>query len=346
MSIALQPPQTDLILPTPANGDAWDHHTIHTHYFGFSVPSARIGAFIYLRCQPVFEMCGGGVCIYQGLDNPTPQDAAHLDYQNTMPWPTVRGDTIATANGLSIEFLEPGSKVRLTYSSPDGATSFDLVQSAVTPLVARGHVMPGEERHVQTRETRGGSEQFMHCVGTLLLAGKAYDVDCHPARDRSWSQVRSEDLAAVQTPPIAWSPMCFGADLAFNQVGFEPEDTGPAWLGLYDVPQQAPAHHFAWVFVDGEVREITHVRRRVLERHPTMYTATRQQIEAEDEAGVTHQFSGEAIAMCAVPAWPNLVAHDSVFRWEDGSGRSSYIVHQEMWLTDYQRAMKQRASAN
>jgi hypothetical protein len=277
------------------------------------------------------------------MDNPTPQDAAHLDYQNTMPWPTVRGDTITTANGLTIEFLEPGLKARVSYSSPDGATSFDLVQTAVSPLVARGHVMPGEERHDQTGLTRGGSEQFMHCVGTLVLAGARYDVDCYPARDRSWSQVRSEGLAAVVTPPLAWSPMYFGEDLAFNQIGFEPQDTNPAWLGLYDIPPEAPTHHFGWVGIDGDIRQVTRVRRSVLERHPTMYTSVKEQIQAEDDTGATHRFTGQAIAMSAVPAWPNFVAHDSVFRWEAADGRESHIVHQEMWLPDYQRAMKQRA---
>ncbi len=40
MALATQPPESDLILPLPGAGEQWDHHTIHTHYFGFAVPDA------------------------------------------------------------------------------------------------------------------------------------------------------------------------------------------------------------------------------------------------------------------------------------------------------------------
>ena len=44
MTIAVQPPETDLILPLPAAGEEWDPWTIHTHYFGFTVPAAERAA--------------------------------------------------------------------------------------------------------------------------------------------------------------------------------------------------------------------------------------------------------------------------------------------------------------
>ncbi len=89
----------------------------------------------------------GRVCIFQGMDNLSSTDIEFLDYEMTMPWPEVDGTTITTANGLRIEFLEPGRTARLTFTSDDGTTSFDVVQTAVTPLLARGHVIPGEELH-------------------------------------------------------------------------------------------------------------------------------------------------------------------------------------------------------
>ncbi|MCA1846077.1 MAG: tyrosine protein kinase, partial [Actinobacteria bacterium] len=61
MPLLTNPPETDLLLPRPSAGETWDPHTIHTHYFGLSVPEAEIGVFIYLRCQPVFGLCSGGV---------------------------------------------------------------------------------------------------------------------------------------------------------------------------------------------------------------------------------------------------------------------------------------------
>src|SRR3954454_16608842 len=209
MSVATHLPETDLILPLP-DGEDWDPHTIHTHYFGLSVPEAQLGAFIYIRYQPALPLSQGGVCIFSGLDNVTPLDVDFLDYEITMPWPQLDGASITTANGLRIEFLEPGATARITYRSRDGQTSIDVVQTAVTPLLARGHVMPGEEDHHDPGRSPGGSEQFMHCTGELVLDGARHEVDCYAPRDRSWRQVRVETQGgAVAVRPVRWSPMAF-----------------------------------------------------------------------------------------------------------------------------------------
>lgn len=345
MAMNLQPPETDLILPLPAEGETWDAHTIHTHYFGFCVPEANIGAFLYIRYQPAFPLSQGGVAIFRGTDNVQLLDAEFLDYEMTMPWPTVEGNVIETANGLRIEFLELGKSARVTYKSPDGETSIDVTQTAVTPLLVRGHVMPGEEDHHDPGSTAGGSEQFMHVTGELVLRGERFDVDCHYARDRSWRQVRVERQNAVRVPPVGWTPMYFGDDLVFNQVSFEAPDTDPAWAGLYELPPGRPTHHFAWVVADGEALEIVSVRRNVLERHPRIHMAIRQEVEAEDENGRIYRFSGEAIAAAVLPAWPNVSFHDSVYRWTDEQGRETHCTYQEIWFDDYERAMKERSRA-
>jgi hypothetical protein len=342
MPIATHPPETDLILPLPAPGETWDPHTIHTHYFGFSVPDAEIGGFLYIRYQPAFPLCQGGVAIFRGTENVNAIDMELLDYEITMPWPAIEGNAITTASGFRIEFLEPGRVARLTYDNPDAETSFDLVQTAVTPLLARGHVMPGEEHHSDPSQSPGGSEQFMHCVGELVLRGERFDVDCHAPRDRSWRQVRVEKHGAVPVPPIGWSPMYFGEDLIFNQISFEGQDTDPAWAGVYDVPADRPSHHYAWVHEDGETYEIVRVRRNVLEHQPVTYAVTRQEIEAEDERGKVFRFAGEAIATATIPAWPNCSFHDSVFRWEDEQGRVTHATYQELWFDKFQRAMHAR----
>ncbi|HZE65187.1 MAG TPA: tyrosine protein kinase, partial [Sporichthyaceae bacterium] len=305
MSLGTHPASSDLVLPLPGPDETWDPHTVHTHYFGFSIPEAQIGAFIYIRYQPAFPLCQGGVAIFRGTENYTPTDIDHLNYEITMPWPTVEGNRITTANGLSIEFIEPGRTARLTYS--DGDTSFDIVQAAVTPLLARGHIMPGEEdHHDDPGRSPGGTEQFMHAVGTLTLNGEQFDVDCYAPRDRSWRQVRKETRGGVPVPPVGWSPMYFGEDLIFNQISFESPDTDPAWTGLYELPAGRPTHHFAWVIADGESLEIVRVRRNVLEYHPVTHVAVRQEIEAEDERGRVYHFKGEAIASATLPAWPNV----------------------------------------
>lgn len=344
MSHGVHPPETDLLLPLPG-GEQWDHHTIHTHYFGFSIPEAAIGAFLYIRYQPTFPLIQGGVSIFQGLDNVNAIDVAHLDYEITMPWPTIDEKTIETANGLRLEFIEPGREVRLTYASKDGRVSFDIVQTSVTPLLRRGHVMPGEEEHHgDPGRVPGGSEQFMHCVGTLHLDGIEHVIDCYAPRDRSWRQVRTEAQGGVPVPPVGWSPMYFGEDLIFNQISFEAPDTDPEWLGVFEMPEGAPTHHFAWLIQDGVEKEIVRVRREVLERQPITFATLRQRIEAEDADGVVHRFEGRAIATATVPAWPNVSFHDSVFRWEDESGRVAHATYQEIWFDRYQRAVKARAA--
>lgn len=345
MTLEVAPPSTDLHIPLPPAGSQWDPHMIHTHYFGFSIPEESIGCFIYIRYQPTYGMAGAGVSIFRGTDNHTLLDAEHMNYEVVSPWPTVSGNTIRTSNGLTIDFVEPGREVIVTYESTDGTASFEVTQTAITSLVARGHVMPGEEQHhAAAAGASGGTEQFMHCTGTLTLHGTTYTVDCNPIRDRSWSQVRTERRAAVQSPPVGWTPMYFGSDLAVNQIGFEHPDTSPAWAEHYDIPLGAPTHHFGFVVAGDTVNAITDVRRNVLEYDPVEFLALRQEMHIQDESGAKYYFRGEAIAHCPVPAWPNVVAHDSVYRWQDEQGRVSYQPYQEVWFDIYQRAMRRRYS--
>ena len=72
MAVETQVPETDLWLPRPGEAERWDPHTIHTHYFGLCVPEAEIGVFVYVRAQPVFGLCSGGVCVFRGLENRFP----------------------------------------------------------------------------------------------------------------------------------------------------------------------------------------------------------------------------------------------------------------------------------
>ena len=333
------PGETDLLMPLPAPGEAWDPHLIHTHYFGFSIPEAAIGGFLYIRYQPSFPLSQGGVCIFQGNDNVEYNDMAFLDYEITMPWPTIENNTVRTENGLTVEFLDPGKAARVTYAAGDGRAELDLRAEAVTPLLARGHVMPGEEdHHGDVSRNPGGSEQFMHVTGHLVLDGVTHGVDCYAPRDRSWHQVRVERRGAVPVPPVGWSPMYFGPDLIFNQISFEPLDTEPRWAGLYDMGDR-PSHHYAWVQRGDESRSITSVRRNVVEYHPRLHMAMKQEITAVDDTGESYRFHGEAIASASIPAWPNATFRDSVYRWEDQQGRVTHSTYQEIWFDKYQRAM-------
>ena len=348
MPLRTQPGATDLYLPLPEEGEVLDPYTVHTYYFGCSVPQARIGAYIYLRVQPAFRLAQGGAVIYRGLENTVVLDAEHHDYRATMSWPEVDGNVIRAANGLTITVLTPGELIRVQYSSPDGVTRFDLEQRAITPLVARGHIVPGEEdHHAGARREPGGIEQFMHVTGGLTLRGERHEVDCLAVRDRSWLQVRREDPGgAKRTPPVGWTPISFGEELSLNVTSVENRDTKPAWLGLYDVPDGAPTHYSGWISRSGETRGVSRVRRNVLDHHPLQHAALRQELEVEDETGETYRFTGEAIAMSAMHSWPNIAFHDSVYRWTDERGRVTHCTYQEIWYDEYQRAMTARARAS
>lgn len=346
MAIATQPGTTDLHLPLPAPGETVDPYTVHTHYFGLTVPEVGLGAFIYARYQPAFPLCQGGVVLFRGTENRTVLDAVHHDYRTTMPWPETTDTAITLPNALRIESVEPGQVLRITYTSPDGATTIDVEQRAITPLLARGYIMPGEDDH-HDRDggtPPGGIEQFMRCTGEVVVRGERFDVDCLAVRDRSWSQIRREDPGGARRhPPLGWTPMSFGEDLSLNATSVEHPDGDPAWAGIYELDPDRPLHHESWIVRDGEPRRVVDVRRTVHARHPRTFMPVRQDLEVTDEAGETLRFTGEAIAISPVHAWPNIAFHDSVFRWTDERGRVTHCTYQEVWYDEFQRAMTARA---
>jgi hypothetical protein len=342
MSHHIQPPESDLIGTEIGHAD-YNPQTVHTHYFGFCVPEAQIGAFTYIRYQPHFNLSQGNVMIFRGHDNLVPLDIAHLNWVMTQPWPTVEGNKITTSENYSIDFLELGRQARITYEAHDGSAAFDITQTAVSPLVARGSVIPGEA--IRGTLEPGGSEQFMHAVGELELGGERFRVDCHYPRDRSWNQDRTEQRRGRHDWPASWTPMWFGDDLCINQVGFEDPDTHPAWEGLLPLPPESQGFHFAWVARGGELRDIVRVSRNVIVQHERTHIPLRQEIEAEDEDGNTYQLTGEAIATAPIASWPNAYTYDSVYRWTDRQGRETHGPVQGIWYEAFQHAMKRRARA-
>lgn len=337
MPLNVQPSETDLIFPLPPEGETWDPCLIHTHYFGFCIPEQQIGALTYIRYQPGFPLCGGGVQFYRGMDNLSLTTVEHIDYELTMPWPEVSGNKVTTRNNLSFDIVEPGRRMLLSYAAADGSASMDITATAVTPLCARGHVLPDEELH--TSQAPGGSEQFMHMTGTLTLGGDTYPVDSHYIRDRSWRQVRHEHRDASAYPPITWTPMYFGEHLSFNQIGFEDPATNPVWADAYDIAPGSRTHNWGWLCRDGALLDITRVRRKVTRLHPIHLAPLSQEIEVTDENGDTYLVRGEAIGFAPIPGWHNLASLETLTRWEDETGAVAYGPAQTFWGPKGGRAM-------
>lgn len=294
--------------------------------------------FTYIRYLPALGHCQGGVLIYQGLENLVQADLAFSDYRLALPWPTVEGNAISTAHGLRYDFTEPGRETHITFRSAAGTTTLDLVATAVTPLAARGHVVPGEDLH--TDNAPGGSEQFVRFEGEVVLHGERHAVSAYGIRDRSWRQVRSEALEASEYPPLTWTPICFGPDLAFNVMSFESPEFDPPWVDAFDIPEGAPTHVFGWVSRNDEVCGVKSVRRRDLERHPVLLHPLALSLEVEDDQGDVARVTGRAIAFAPVPQWYNVVTYESIMRWEDDQGRVTHGQAQSIWNHKAQRAMR------
>lgn len=346
MTFPTHSPETDVFLPDPRADESWDPQTVFNHATLLSIPEPGISAFVYLRCQPAFGLCQGGISVFSGPDNPDELGVDYLDYRLTMPWPEVTGNRIEVANGLCLDFLEPGRVLRITYESADGSTKLDVTQTGCTPLLARGHIVPGEDEAADPTKRPGGSEQFAHAEGELLLNGTTHRIDSYDCRDRSWGQIRSEARGTPAVPPVCWTPIYFGEDLIFNQVSMEPADTDPWWTGLYDIPAGAPAHYWAWIQVDGELREIKSVRRDVHRYHPTLFAAAEQTIDVEDATGQTYRFEGAAISMAPLPSWTNSALRQFLVRWTNtADGRVAINSNQEIWMDQaYHRWARERAN--
>mgnify|MGYP002079135226 CR=1 FL=1 len=267
-------------------------------------------------------------------------------------WEDVRFDghphrSILTFPGMADRCVNIGSAGKI-FGVTGWKIGWMIAAPSLTPLLARGHIVPGEDDHHgdTTVAATGGSEQFMHVTGTLTLHGERYAIDSHYPRDRSWGQVREERRGGPRPmPPVGWSPMYFGEDLIFNQISVEHPDTDPAWADAFEFPAGAPTHHFAWVVENGVTKEIVRVHRQAHEYHPTLDVVTRQTVEAEAADGTVYRFTGEAIAAANVPAWPNASFRDTVYRWDDGRGRVTHSTYQELWYDKYQNVMNNRRRA-
>lgn len=345
MTVELRAPETDLMWLDPTeHAGTYRIHTTHTHYFGFHIPEAEIGCYTYIRYLPYFPLMQGNVEIFQGTGNTQLLDCLHLDYAMSLPWPKVEGNVITTCRGFKVEFIEPGREARVTYRSLDGSVSFELHQTAISPLIARATVMPGENLFGDMQP--GGSEQFMHCVGELKVRGKTYAIDCYPVRDRSWNQDRCEDQGGRVDLPLSWTPAYFDQDLYFGQAGYETLDTDPSWKGkIAPPPDDYPGFLYAFIGRGGELRGVERVRREVTELHPTLHCPTRQIIEAVDDQGESFRMEGQAIAVAPLVAWPNAMAYESVYRWVSDDGRVAHSSCQGIWYDAYQKAMKDKGVA-
>ena len=339
-----RPLETEIYIPAPAPGELWTPWIVHTHYYSFSADEGNIGAYLYLRWQPANHTSQVGICIFQGTDATESLDMAHHDYRNTLGWPEVSDDgrTFTTEQGYAIAYAEDLRSARLSYTSSDGSTSFDLDATGATPLYARGHVVPTEVGQDGHDLHPGGSDQIVHVVGELVLNDVRHAVDCYAFRDRSWGQLRPETTMA--TPPVSCIPQYYGPDLAFNVVSLEHPDTNPAWTGIYEWPEGKSSVLYGWGVVDGEFVDVVDAVRDASDYHPLHTVPQHQEVDVTFSNGKTVHVSGDMVSMTTVFTWANSIVRCGVYRWTAPDGRTTYDSYQEMYFDgQYARELKRRA---
>jgi hypothetical protein len=86
------------------------------------------------------------------------------------------------------------------------------------------------------------------------------------------------------------------------------------WAKIFPVDPVKKTHHFAWLVSDGQILDVVRVKRTIKKYHPELFCALEQEIEAEDENGTVYKLKGYAIAMAQLPAWPNLIFINTVYK--------------------------------
>ena len=142
MTLATQSPETDLLIPRPAPASSGTPTPSTPTTSASTSPSTRSGRSPTSATCRRLGICHAGSWRIRALDNLVLPDCLHSDYKIGCPYPESDGNAF-TANGLTFDFLEPGRVAQITYRSADGRCQVDVRAEAVTPLAARGHVVPG-----------------------------------------------------------------------------------------------------------------------------------------------------------------------------------------------------------
>jgi hypothetical protein len=286
-----------------------------TQYFGFHVPQQKIHAFLYLWHHPNLGMISGGPMVWQGV-KPTQLSCELYDYRAYM------SDDVLTDfrhykldNGYEVEVLDGDNSFHTSYSDPSRHNQYSVTHTAISELL----YWPSGTHF----------EQVMRTKGELVLRGKKFKIDGFHVRDRSWGENRTEEPFPVA--PIAWTTGVFDEGFAFNVTGSDDPNLGPNWKGRFDIASKE-TFKFGWIIVDGTPSPIVSMRK--LTTYNAQLLPQTVSMEIHDIRGRKFEIEGTLVALSPCLAWPNVLVHICLFRWEC-NGQIGWGDHQEAQWTDF-----------
>lgn len=288
-------PQNDLYR-FDTGGDA-DPQVTETYYWTFFDTAKNLHGYVYFMMRPNIGVGTCGVFAHIGSKRDY-LAAEYFDFRTYMRDDFVdeRGN-IATPTGLSITFIEPMRKMRISCDNEERGFHLDMVQEAVQPPVVRSN-----GKHF---------EQVMKVNGRLTMDGVDYDLDHWAIRDRSWGERRPE--TGVMGPPYTWMTGVHSEDFSFTIGAFDDPAREPNWKDMYAVDRTKLVRD-AWLWSGdrqirfAEVSKITH-------HGADGMTPVRNLIDCTADDGTRYQFDGEITANLPWKTWQNAMCHVGLTRW-------------------------------
>ena len=300
-----------------ANAAVADDSVTETQFFAIECAEHAIHGQGYLWHHPRLGVVSGGIWLWQGFKSHV-LACEMYNYNTYMHDRSLDNDLhrYRLENGYGVEVLEPLRRHRLTYTDQSRKNSVDIEYSAIA-----APIMWGDGKHF---------EQTMHGRGVLQLQGREYDLDFYTVRDRSWGKPRPEHL--LNLAPVGWMTCVFGEDFYFNCNGLDDPELMPEWKGLFSEPKWKELNS-GWIVRNGEVRLITHCRKRT-ERDPRTLFPKRIELELVDSRGDEYRINGKATACSDREYVPTARFVNCQLRWE-WEGREATGEEQEAQWSDF-----------
>jgi hypothetical protein len=294
------------------------HEMTETWYWGFYEPQSNLHGFIHIWTHPNLNLCTAGIFAHFGHKQEH-LAAEVFDFRNFSPDEIFDDQgNITLANGLTVTFEKPLSKMRVRYENKDRKFSLDMVQEGVQPPIVRAN-----DAHF---------EQTMRAIGSVVYEGTEYKFNNLSIRDRSWGERRPEGGHAI--PPYTWMNGAFSEDFAFTIAGFDDPDRNPNWAGMYEVDRDKLVSD-AWVYDHGKQLRLTRMS-KITERAEDGLRPVRNIIDCTTDDGREWRFVGEVTASNPWHSWQNALCHCGLTKWTSPQfGNVGWGETQEVQWNDF-----------
>lgn len=293
-----------------------------TYAYMFYVPEERICCLVYIWFHPNLGVVTAGLGAWIGHKY-SMLAAEMMDVRAFMSAAKLgNGADLRFDNGLSVVIEEPFKSMRIRYDDLARGNALDVHITDFSPPVVRG-----SEKHF---------DQATYNRGTLRLRGRDYTIDGYGMRDRSWGELRPEDLLSV--PPYTWMTGTFpDAGISWHLAAHDDPALNPDWLGSLSVD---PAHlvHDSWLYRDGRLSRLVSAS-KITRRDPATCRPMKHEIVFTDDRGEEYRIEGLITSSIPWVGWPNQTTHICLTEWR-WNGMTGYGDTQEVHWGDFQYALR------